>query len=812
MKTPVLILLILIAGIFQSGCHTKKDSEEQQLSWSTESPLSIPYRTRFQRLEKKNLLRNHSFETGRTFKLDSIKKSFVMDGWLQVGPHVEWVDTRQDSLFARDEVLSGYRAVKITRKQAYETDQQGEGVLSDFIKVIPGNYSLSFFTRLENVRPVKERLGIKMNDAVDVRLLYFDKSKIAIGPEHPFPQANQVIDNSFKSLSLANFSVIPSFGWGKIIGKSAEFPFPDGDIPSNAHYVKIFIGLKGLGTMWIDSVDFSYTRRNFSVEERMQSFTDTTYTVQPFVIPTPKKLQRTESVIFSDKPERLPMIVIPEKADPLILYAAVMLQNALADRATAADIKNSGFHGIPIIKAGSEKILPDEKLTFILGTTSLFEEHRKGFPMAEIQDHPQGYYLYSPVDMPHTVFLNGNNSLGVYYAVLTAVQLIDSRQPVYHNAQVVDYPDFENRFYTLDKITNPDAVDQNVTFARELETFKINGAFYRISERLELDPGGPLAKFRQLMTGSGYYRVACISSGDLADPGNFFSTRIYAPDMIIPDDSSLCYPSPADFCGIENITGIARKLAGDLANKTGFSFLLLPAFNNQMLDYFNYTGMLCSHIPGFTHVYSGSSFFGMRTDDADFKRFMAYAKGKPVFMDNSMLTSSSWGHFGGAYPYYSGKIRLYNIFEPFVNTDIRDHIHQLDSSLYWVNLIPASEIDVIRLATAADFMWNAGSYDPDYSLWKVLLSRYGVEASRELVRYADLFGLMLEIELKLTKNEPISRNLKNVQDDLSNLSMVSGRLEQLLGLNHPLMKDIHSLNALLNDRLEKFIHGTPVNR
>jgi hypothetical protein len=810
MKTPVLILLVLIAGIFQSGCRTKKDAEEQRLSWSTESPLSIPYRTRFQRLEKKNLVRNHSFETGRTFKLDSIKKSFVMDGWLQVGPDVEWVDIRQDSLFTGDEALSGYRAVKITRKQAFETDQQGEGILSDFIKVIPGNYSLSFFTRLENVRPVKERLGIKMNDAVDVRLLYFDKSKIAIGPEQSFPQVNQFINNSFKSLSLANFSAIPSFPWGKIIGKSAEFPFPDGDIPSNAHYVKIFLGLKGKGTMWIDSVDFFYTSRNFSVKERLQGYTDTNYTVQPFVIPTPKKLQRMESVIFSDKPDRLPLIVVAEKADPLILYAAGLLQKALADRANAPGINSSGFRQIPIITAVREQFITNEKLTFVLGTTGLFENYRKGFPIAEIKDHSQGYYLYSPVDLPHTVFLNGNNSQGVYYAVLTAVQLIDSRQPVYHNAQVVDYPDFENRFYTLDKISSQAAADLNSSLAKELETFKINGAYYWASGKSEYGEGSPLAKFRQIISGSGSFRIACISKGDLADPGDFFSTQMYSPELIMPDDSSLCYPSPADRGRMENRTGFTGKPAGDHA--VSLSFILPPAFNNQLLDYFNYTGIPWSDIPGLTPVYSGSSFFSMNTDDADFKRFMAYTKRKPVFMDNSMLTSSAWGQFGGAYPYYSGKIRLYNIFEPFVNTGMRDHMHQLDSSLYWVNLVPSSEIDVIRLSTAADFMWNTRSYDPDFSLWKVLLSRYGAEASRALVQYADLFGLMLEIELKLTRNEPIPRNLKNVKDDFSDLSIVSGKLIQLLGPDHPLTKDIMSLNGLLKVRLEKLINRTPVNR
>ena len=58
------------------------------------APLTIPYRIRLQRLEKVNLVRNRSFETGRTFAIDSSRTSFVLDGWQQVGQHVEWVDKR----------------------------------------------------------------------------------------------------------------------------------------------------------------------------------------------------------------------------------------------------------------------------------------------------------------------------------------------------------------------------------------------------------------------------------------------------------------------------------------------------------------------------------------------------------------------------------------------------------------------------------------------------------------------------------------------------------------------------------------------
>jgi hypothetical protein len=798
--------MLLLAGMLIPGCHRKKDPEEQRLLWSTEAPLSIPYHTRLQRLEKKNLIRNHSFEEGRTFKLESAKTSFVIDGWQQIGQHVEWVDTRLDSLFSPDEALSGYRAVKITRRHANETDEQGEGILSDFIKVIPGNYSLSFYTRLKNIRTVKGRLGIKMYDAVDVRLLFFDKSKIAMRPDQEFPHLDQNIDNSFKSLSLANFDSISVFGWGKIIGKSAAFPFFDGDIPTNAHYVKIFIGLKGTGTMWIDSVDYSYTRRNFSVEERMLGYADTSLRFQPFVIPTPRKMQRMESVIFYDPQgvHHLPVVTVPANADPHIRYAADMLQNALSERTITAG--GGPVPQVMQIRESDNEILPNNGgLTFFLGCNGLFEKYREFSPLEEIRGHPQGYIIYSPADRPHDVFLEGNSAVGVYYAVLTAIQLIDSRQPVYHNAKVVDYPDFEKRFYTLGRIRDDSDASRNVIFAKELESFKLNGIVYKPDDSTDHGVDAPMKIFRQLTDGSGDFYLTGVFPRNPGS-GQLFSGIIYAPEMKMPDASSLCYPCPVDLKISEDMAGICRSTGNFRNNPVQSIYVVQPAFNNQLLDYsLNRVILPGTEMQAYAPVYSGSSFFSLNTDDADFKRYIDYAKRKPVFMDNSMLISSPRGHYNGAFPYLSGKIRLYNLFEPFINTGIRDHLNQLDSTLLWMNNPAASEIDVIRLSTAADFMWNARDYDPDYSLWKVLCSRYGAEAARALIHYADQYSLLLEIELKLMRNEPIPRNLKNLQTDLLGLDSVIRDLKRILKNSDPLLRDILSLNEILEKRIERFI-------
>jgi hypothetical protein len=809
MRSLSFISFIFVAGLVLSGCNRKKDPEEQRLSWSTESPLSIPYRVRLQRLEKKNLLRNPSFETGRTFRLDSTKTSFVIDAWQQVGQHVAWVDTRQDSIFLKNEAFSGFRSVKITRNQAYETDIQGEGIMSEFIKVIPGNYHLSFYTRLENILPVKGRLGIKMFDAIEVRLLFFDKSKILLGSEHAFPQAKQQIDNSFKSLSLANFSAIPSFGWGRIIGKSAEFPFPEGDIPTNAHYVKILIGLKGTGTMWIDSIDFSYTRKNFSVGERMAEYTDTAFQLPPIILPTPKLIQRLESFnLASLGDHHVPLIIlIPVDADNLTRHAAELLKTSLMKSLGHTGVAGKMDAGIRIVETLNENQAGDKGLTFILGQTDHFKSYRKSLPDAEIKDHSQGYYICTLPDLPRVIFLNGNNPAGIFYAVLSAVQLIDGQKPVFHNARVIDYPDFENRFCTLGNAPDPDTWEKEMKMIQELEACKMNGAFYYINDKQDHAPGSFIHSFGTGLNHSGLFSLAAVYSDRLDENGQS-SVMVYAPQRLLPDDSSLCYPFPVSLLSSEELEKqvvALNSFTPDPPSSRSGLLLMHPVYNNQLLDFSQYANQSEGGFRGFVWLYSGSSFFSLNTDDADLARFSAFARGKPVFMDNSMLVSTSWGHYGGASPYYSGKIRLFNIFEPFGNLGIREQYVQLNNSLFWINLTANSEIDLIRLSTAADFMWNCKTYDPDYSLWKVLCVRYGADAARSLIQYADQYSLMLEIVQMLEQKETLPRSMKNVRADLTLLASGSGKLGPILGSDHPLLQEINRLNAQIRNRIEKFL-------
>ena len=753
MKIHPFIICTAFACLVIQGCNRNRKLEEQRLSWSTDAPLSMPFRARLQRFEKKNLVRNFSFESGKIFVIDSTRSSFSVEGWQQVGS-VEWVDTRYDSLYRPDEALSGWHSVKISRKQAYETDEKGDGIISEFIKVIPGNYSFSFYTRLENIAPPRARLGIRMYDAVEARILFYDKNKLALNSTKAFPQINQFVDNSFKSLSLANFATIGTFPWGKIIGKSANFPYPEGDIPSEAHYVKLFIGLKGTGTMWIDSVDFRYTSGNFSLAERMIHYSDTAVLMHHSLIPTPKFVQKMGSVRYlagSGNPESHPVIVVPPDAGESTMQAANLIRDALSKGYTRNGA--SGMLLPEIVRVCPEIAKEEARLVFNVGKTSLYDKHADDFPIQEIAGKSQGYFIYSLPDYPNLVFLDGNSDAAIYYAALTAVQLFDTKQPVFHNARVIDYPDFENRYFTFGNATTEAEADRLLAIVNELAKFKLNGAFF-------------------------------------------------APELLLPSDSSLSYNYPVGFEG-----GVISTLLPVAAIPTSRVQLFIhPVFNNQLLDYSAYSDKTLT-TNGISLAYSGSSFFSINTDDADFYRFYIFSGSKPVFMDNSMQVSTPWGHYGGGYPYYPGKIRLYNIFEPFSNIEIRHHLNKVDAFLYYMNFKAGSEFDIVRMATAADFMWNTSAYNPESSLWKVLHSRYGDEVARELLNYADKYGLALELMLKVEFKEQASRNLKNAQVVSGELVALSNHIEKKLGPAHPLMQDL----IFLNKQVKKRVNGLQVS-
>ena len=315
----IIHFFIILFLIILAGCRSRSHIVNLQTQWSGLDPKSIPLNIREKEYEKGNLVSNPSFELGRYYNVDTLRLSFNLPGWKKVGEDVSWTNIQNALEFEPDEASIGLHAIRIERDNADETDVQGEGIISDYIKVIPGNYRLSMDVRLKHVESNLERLGSNIQDAVNIMLFFYDRNKVLIRNEAYHPAYDHLINNSFKGQPFSNFEYISELDWGRVIGRSGNFPFDEGNIPDDARYVKIFAGLKGTGLMWVDMVDFRYSSENFTFLEKVRPLFDSTLQASETLIPRPRKTEfykRTDLIKLDDSQKELkPLFLIPSSAD-----------------------------------------------------------------------------------------------------------------------------------------------------------------------------------------------------------------------------------------------------------------------------------------------------------------------------------------------------------------------------------------------------------------------------------------------------------------------------------------------------------------
>ena len=197
-------IALLCCWMILNACSTIDHAHQKYRGtpWSSSDPLSIPYEVRMNQFEKDNLVDNPSFEEGHVIKGTS-GLSFKLNGWEKIGRNVKWVD--QDSeIYSEEDVMAGKHAVRIVREKANELDE-AEGVISDYIAVIPGNYYFSYHVKLKNITSNKYRLGVQLYDAVVIKVLFFDEDKQPIEPGLMNPVSRSLIDNSDKGYSFSNY-------------------------------------------------------------------------------------------------------------------------------------------------------------------------------------------------------------------------------------------------------------------------------------------------------------------------------------------------------------------------------------------------------------------------------------------------------------------------------------------------------------------------------------------------------------------------------------------------------------------------------
>lgn len=812
-------LLLLFSVLLQNCVPVKNDSAEFE-KWTSTDPLSVHFKTRKQKFDNQNLVYNNSFELGKVKQLDSLTHSIKVDGWDLMGQSVKWINSEGDSILKDISVVhSGIHGIHIQRRHADETESLGQGVLSDYIRVIPGNYLLSLYLNLKDISNPKSRLGTKIYDAVNIRIVYYDKNKIQISQKKYSEYYKIKVDNSFKGLSFSNFQEIDSTGWLHIIGRSHIFPYQDGDLQDDTKFVRIFIGLKGTGDLWIDDVNFRYTKWNFTTLERLSQYFDTTLSKSDLIVPQPVKVDIMGSVIYY-RPyykESFPVILIPSSPDKITLSAARVFEKRIKEYLIF--IAGVDSENIPnLIKRGRLAETNNASIVFSLGSNSLFNKFRYKLPLNEIQGEKQGFFIHSIDDQVNTVFLYGNSPRANYYAVQAALQLFDSKSLLYHNANVIDYPFRDERSLLITGLN-----DYSINFLNSTNKTRFSNVYLpaksgKIKQVIsDYNDKGFFSKclYLNLNSKSKTIEIEFLNNLIINYQGKIKGIALLLNSPVIKEinldaavnySNTICRKKPENFNFIKSI---ARSSAVPI------EFMPCYSSNEHVCSNCSYFDLTTSGVFNYfknkniSCIWSGYGFQSWRIDEADLLMFEKYCSCPITFLDFTMYPKDrNMGYFAydSLFPH---KLLTSSLFEPYENEIVPEVYNKMEKIILVYNV--SNVFDKIRLQTASDFLWNPVSYDADLSLYKALVSEFGIERVQDILKFNDLY-FKIKAELIFVKN-PLTNKKQHLRKSANLLNMIKILQSNLIGsektksdieLNNVIASLVSELEFIKSDIEETF--------
>jgi len=798
----IFMLFILILY----GCKNKPSNTINQDPYHITNAAAIPLSVREREVEKENLLMNSSFEEGKFYISDTVKLSFNLPGWKRIGDNVFWTNT-ENKKYMDDDASHGSHAIKISRTKANETHQEGEGVMSDYIKVIPGNYQLSFDARFDHIESNLKRLINCLYDAVNIRIFFYDKNKILIkGPSyHPEIAAN--IDNSFKASSFSGIDYIESMPWMRIMARAGDFPFEEGNIPEHARYVRIFLGLKGTGDMWIDMVDFRYTKLNFSFLERVHPFIDSALNRADYLMPQPHEIGNQKYIPFYKKAEvnvnKSPVVLI---SPGLNNQAKTLINDFIIGLRQKSVVKSTS--GILKTKLNSSQI-SQRSLIFCFGNSSLSNKYASFLPLEEISDKKEAYFIKSIEEADNLVFIGYSDNSGLFRAVNTLNQLIQSSDTLYYHYDIIDYPDFEKR-----NVVIPVENSHNSELEKVFKYLGTSGFNSFISE--PADPElyadeflkeaemtekqfGKVNKFNTFQLGYSLknLKLSYVKENKAGNWINSSENEFLEKDikmltglmdrLLKEDPSSIILSDLSLWTSLDFGTSPkAMKMVSEkefdkylalrevfwdeiyplkeTSNQTRFLLYPLIASNKSMNHLNKKTIQLFDHYPEKSPLFSGFLWNGPTDystiiDKLDLIRFQNETKGNVYLIDNTCTERKDDRLFSNYAAEYYRKTQFKSLFEPYEVKFEGINPEDLQNEVF-IKAGGHSSLDLIRLSTAADYFWNTRDYDPCFSIWKNLVMLYGKENAIDLVMLNDLYYKLMEINQLILKEGASGKNTK----------------------------------------------------
>jgi len=690
------------------------------------------------------------------------------------------------------------------------------------------------------------------------------------------PVGRSLIDTSDKSYSFANWWSVEDFPWGTVRARTYNYPFSEGDLPDRARYVRLFFGLKGTGTMWLDNVDFRYSKWNFSALERLKPYIDRPLSPAERLIPTPKEIRWVRQVTYLDPADLdgpAPYIVLPDDPAPADRAAARLLEEKL--NAVLARIRAG--RTTPELKAhmvesdSSATGLPNTRLIFSIGRNRLMRDLAPDVPLSAFDGREQGYVI-TPLDAGpcHVVFLTGASSVGNFYAAATAAQLLDGDRGLYHSFAVIDYPDFLGRSYLLQRWETPAGLDRDLEGLELMSRYKLNKAYvgyegrtqkwYRPDDQFKtgIEKAGRWCRENGVMSlavmANPYSHFGFEPAAEsLSDEDRYTWThgdeesmetiqRIFkigldagaGTVMLLADDyvphegrnrKNFSLYTPEDRQRFGNLQTAQAHVIGRLKRwidehypGTRFEFCP-PWYANEFIDRSEgkaeiYMKELTALIPQeIAVIWTGPTVRSLSMDMADLHRYQNLIGRRPMFWDNTLYARNlETPVYGGYATYYPGKVRMCNLFEP-LDVDRPDGFHLLNAGRHiYVNGWADSEIYRIKFATVADYEWNTAAYDPEGSLWKALVNAYGARCGREVLLFNDAYYGLYGSCMWMERQGVSPDVLRTAAGFVDGMRDAMASLRTLLPDGHRLLRELEDLQARQRQRLEHLAQGHPAER
>jgi len=842
-------------------------------AWSSSDPLSIPHDERLRQFVKGNLAPNPSFELVSA-QIGRRAGAFTVVGWEAVGENVEWVDCAAPPYTAAD-CSDGRRAVKVDRRKAGELDEAA-GVLSAYIPVIPGNYDFFYDVRLKDVDGSRRRLGSRLGDAITVRVLFFDAEKRPLDSAAGNPVSGTLIDTSDKSYSFANYWSVDHFPWARVRARTYNYPFSEGDLPDRTRYARLFLGLKGTGVLWVDHIDFRFSKWNFTALERMQPYMDRPLSPLESLIPAPKQATFVREVAYFEPGAAegsVPLIVLPDDPAPAERTAARLLEKKL--NAAMARIGSAGatpeFRAKIVERNSTGNPLPAARLVFSIGRNHLVRNLAPDLPLKSVSGKDQGYVIQPLEAGPcHVVFLVGETAVANFYAAATAAQLLEEGHCVYHSAAVSDYPDFLGRSYLLNRWNALAELDRDLDGLERMSLYKLNKAYtgYEGTRKAWHQPDA-LYKTGIAEAGQWCRESGVMSLGVMVNPYSHFEfepaedslddsarytwthgdaesqqtlqgvfalglkagagTIMLLADDYVPHEGrnrkNFSLYTPEDrkrFANLQNAQAdVINRLKGWVDRDypgTRFEFCP-PWYANEFIDRSEgkaeiYLKELVAQIPqDIALVWTGPTVRSLSLDMADLRRYQDLIGRWPMFWDNTLYARNlETAVYGGYTAHYPGKVRMCNLFEP-LDTDRPTAFHELNDGRHmYVNGTASSEVYRIKFATVADYEWNTSAYNPERSLWKALVRNYGAAGAREILAFNDAYYGVYDVSMWTERQGVSGEHLRRSSAFVDRLQESLASLRQLLPPGHALLGELEEFRDRAEARLERLSRATPAQR